>query len=86
MKRMAVWAIGLSLILATGFVDKDGDSYSLRKPRYAIAHRAGVLIVEGSQTVRDWTIMTYSVDDILDHTGDIPSTEPSWRPIINGKV
>ena len=86
MRHMAVWATGLSLILASGFVDRDGDSYSLQEPHYAIVHRAGVLIVEGRETVLDWTIMTYSVDDILHHTGDTPSTEPFLKDIIRGKV
>ena len=86
MRAMAVWVIGLSLISLLGFVDSDGNSYSLKVPRYAIVHPVGVLIVGGRQTVLDWTIMTYSVDDILHRTGDTPSTEPSWEPIINGKV
>ena len=86
MKRMAVWAIGLSLTSLLGFVDSDGNSYSLRTPRYAIVHPVGVLIVEGKETVLDWTIMTYSVDDILHPTGDIPSTVPSYKGITRGKV
>lgn len=86
MKRMAVWAIGLSLTSLLGFVDSDGNSYSLKVPRYAIVHPVGVLIVEGRETVLDWTIMTYSVDDILNRIGDTPSTEPFYKGITRGKV
>ena len=86
MKHMAVWAIGLSLILATGFVDRDGDSYSLKTPRYAIVHPVGVLIVEGREITTDWTITSYSLDDILSPAYDTPSTLPSRKGIMRGKV
>lgn len=86
MKHMAVWAIGLSLISLLGFVDEDGDSYSLKVPRYAIVHPVGVLIVEGRETVTDWTITSYSLDDILSPAYDTPSTLPSRKGITHGKV